>query len=215
MMKEKLFLFDFDGVLADSLDIYSEAVMRCLERIGTPIVKNREDYLTLFEGNLYESMTARGVNLADYARAAREIMPGIDFGSIKPFDGLGPVLASLSRDHCLLVISSNASKTIRKMLVGFGFDSYFEEILGADFRTSKKEKIDHALGKYGIPAERTFYIGDTAGDIVEARAAGVRSVAVTWGWHDRERLSASRPDFLIDAPEELLRIGECTVLNKK
>ena len=71
MVKEKLFLFDFDGVLADSLDIYSEAVMRCLERIGTPIVKNREDYLTLFEGNLYDSMTARGVNLADYARGAR------------------------------------------------------------------------------------------------------------------------------------------------
>ena len=208
MVKDKLFLFDFDGVLADSLDIYSEAVMRCLERIGTPIVKSREDYLALFEGNLYESMAARGVNLTEYARAAREIMPGIDFGSIKPFDGLLPVLTSLSRDHCLVVISSNASKTIGKMLARFGFDSYFEEILGADFLTSKKEKIDHARAKYGIPARRTFYIGDTAGDIREARAAGVRSVAVTWGWHDRERLVASRPDFLVDEPEGLIRIGK-------
>ena len=106
-----------------------------------------------------------------------------------------------------MVISSNASKTIRKMLVHFGFDSYFEEILGVDFLVSKKEKIDHALAKYGIPPERTFYIGDTTGDVVEARAAGVRTVAVTWGWHSRERLAAAHPDFLVEKPEDLLTVG--------
>ena len=206
-MKEgSLFLFDFDGVLADSLELYAEAVARCLERIGTPIVKTREDFLALFDGNLYESLAARGVNLADYVRAAKEIMSGLDYDAMKPFDGLIPVLTVLNRDRCLLVISSNGSKTIRKMLVRFGFDPYFEEILGADFLVSKKEKIDYALTKYGIPAERTFYIGDTAGDIREARAAGVRSVAVTWGWHSRERLLAAKPDFLIDTPEGLLKV---------
>jgi phosphoglycolate phosphatase len=211
-VKERsLFLFDFDGVLADSLDLYAEAVARCLERIGTPIVKTREDYLSLFDGNLYESMAARGVNLADYSRAAKEIMPGIGYDAMKPFDGLIPVLVALSRDNCLLVISSNGSKTIRKMLVRFGFDLYFEEILGADFLVSKKDKIDYALEKYGIPAQRTFYIGDTAGDIKEARAAGVRSVAVTWGWHSRERLLAAQPEFLVDRPEDLLRMGSSTV----
>ena len=133
-------------------------------------------------------------------------MPGLDYDAMKPFDGLIPVLAALSRDHFLLVISSNGSKTIRKMLVRFGFDSYFREILGADFLASKKEKIDYALEKYGIPAERAFYIGDTAGDVKEARAAGVRSVAVTWGWHSRERLLAAHPDFLVDTPEGLLQL---------
>jgi phosphoglycolate phosphatase len=63
------------------------------------------------------------------------------------------------------------------------------------------------VAKYGIPPERTFYIGDTTGDIVEAWAAGVRTVTVTWGWHSRERLVAARPDFLVDTPEGLLRVG--------
>jgi phosphoglycolate phosphatase len=202
----KLFLFDFDGVLADSLDLYAEAVARCLERIGTPIVKNREDYLALFEGNFYESMAARGVDLAAFAQAAMEIMPGIDYDAMRPFDGLIPVLDALQKDHLLAVISSNGSRTIRRMLERFGFDPYFEEVLGSDFLFSKKEKIDHALAKYGIPPERAFYIGDTTGDIVEARAAGIRTVAVTWGWHDRERLAASRPDFLVETPEGLLKI---------
>jgi phosphoglycolate phosphatase len=207
-VKERnLFLFDFDGVLADSLDLYAEAVACCLERIGTPIIQDREDYLALFEGNFYESMAARGVDLAGFARAAKEIMPGIDYDAMRPFDGLLPVLESLKKDHLLAVISSNGSKTIRKMLDRFGFDPYFEEVLGSDFLFSKREKIDHALAKYGIPPERTFYIGDTTGDIAEARAAGVRTVAVTWGWHSRERLVAARPDFLVETPEDLLRMG--------
>jgi phosphoglycolate phosphatase len=204
----KLFLFDFDGVLADSLDLYAEAVARCLERIGTPIVKTREDYLALFEGNFYESMAARGVDLAAFAQAAKEILPGIDYGAMKPFDGLIPVLDALQKNHLLAVISSNGSRTIRRMLERFGFDPYFEEILGSDFLFSKKEKIDHALAKYGIPLERVFYIGDTTGDIVEARAAGVRTVAVTWGWHSRERLVAAHPDFLVETPEGLLSVGK-------
>jgi phosphoglycolate phosphatase len=207
-VKERdLFLFDFDGVLADSLDLYSEAVARCLERIGTPIVKNRDDYLALFDGNFYESMAARGVDLAAFAEAAKEIMPGIDYDAMRPFDGLLPVLESLQKDHLLAVISSNGSRTIRRMLERFGFHPYFEEVLGSDFLFSKKEKIDHALAKYGIPPKRTFYIGDTTGDILEARAAGVRTVAVTWGWHSRERLAAAHPDFLVAKPQDLLSVG--------
>ncbi len=206
-MTNFLFLFDFDGVLVDSLDLYHEMVTRCLERIGTPIVKSKEDYLALFDGNFYESMAAAGVDLARYAEAAREIIPKLDFGAMKPYDGLIPVLAALAKDNILAVVSSNGYRTISTMLDQFGFAPYFREIFGADFQLSKKEKIAHALEKYGIPGKRAFYIGDTAGDIGEARAAGVRSVAVTWGWHSRERLAAVHPDFLVDTPEGLLAVA--------
>jgi phosphoglycolate phosphatase len=210
-VKEKeLFLFDFDGVLLDSLELYSEAVMRCLERIGTPIVKSREDYLALFDGNFYESMSERGVDLAAFSRAAKEIMPGINYDAMAPYDGLIPVLESLNRNHRLVVISSNGSRTIRHILERCGFAPYFEEVLGSDFLFSKKEKIAHVLTKYGVPAESTYYIGDTAGDVVEARAAGVRTVAVTWGWHSRERLITVRPDFLVDSPDGLLHVGSAS-----
>ncbi len=207
-MKERnLLLFDFDGVLADSLDLYAEAVARCLLRIGTPIVKNREDYLALFEGNFYESMAAKGVDLAAFAGAAKEILPGLDYDAMKPFDGLIPVLEALRKENLLVVISSNGFRTISRMLDLFGFDRFFEGILGSDFLFSKKEKIAHALAKFGIDRRRTFYIGDTTGDILEAREAGVRTVAVTWGWHSREKLVAARPDFLVDKPEDLLQVG--------
>jgi len=202
-----LLLFDFDGVLADSLDLYAAAVIRCLEHIGTPIVRNKEEYIGLFDGNFYESMASRGVDLAAFSAAAKVILPGIDYGAMKPFTGLVPVLSALHRDRILAIISSNGLTTIRAMLERFGFAPFFDDILGSDFLFSKTEKIDHALKKYNMPKEKTFYIGDTAGDIVEAKEAGVRAVAVTWGWHSRERLVAAGPDVIVEAPEGLLALG--------
>jgi phosphoglycolate phosphatase len=202
-----LYLFDFDGVLADSLDLYADAVARCLQRIGTPIVRCKEEYLALFDGNFYESMAARGVDLAAFTEAAREILPGLDYSAMKPFPGLGPILDALHQEHLLAVLSSNGSRVIAAMLDRFAYAPYFREIFGSDFLFSKKEKIAFALQKFGVDPQRTFYIGDTVGDIVEAREAGVKSVAVSWGWHDRERLTKAGPDFVVDAPEGLLALG--------
>jgi phosphoglycolate phosphatase len=42
---QKLLLFDFDGVLVDSLEVYEDVVRQCLERLGRPIIRNREDFL--------------------------------------------------------------------------------------------------------------------------------------------------------------------------
>jgi len=204
---KSLLLFDFDGVLADSLTLYSEAVRRILEMIGTPIVSNRADYIELFEGNFYESMAARGVDLASFSQAAKEILPGLDYSGMKPFPGLIPVLISLQKKHLLAVVSSNGSQTIAKALHSFGFSPYFQDIFGSDFLFSKREKISHALSKYGVLPGRTYYIGDTTGDIVEAKAAGVLSVAAAWGWHSREKLAAAAPDFLLDTPHDLLALG--------
>jgi phosphoglycolate phosphatase len=54
--------------------------------------------------------------------------------------------------------------------------------------------------------EKTFYVGDTVGDIKEARLAGVKTVAVTWGWHNKERLEMASPDYVIETPDDLLKI---------
>ena len=208
-MTKKLFLFDFDGVLVDSLDVYHRAVAWCLEKIGTPIIKTQEEYVSLFEENFYEAMAKKGVDLDAFSGALIEYASKVDYyQDVAPFSAVLPVLEELCDNNILAIISSNSSRGIRKILARFQYNGCFQDILGSEFHLSKKIKIDHAVATYRIGRGNTYYVGDTSGDVREGKAAGVRTIAVTWGWHSRETLAAAQPDFIIDDPEELKTIPD-------
>ena len=189
----KLLLFDFDGVIVDSLPVYERAVKTSLDQMGVPIVQTREDFLDLFEDNFYEGIVNKGVDLKEFIQVSRNILGDIHYEELEPNRFLFPVLEALNRDHFLVIISSNSSGIIRKALSKYGVEGYFQEILGSDASYSKEEKIRLAMYLFGIAQKQIYYIGDTAGDIREARNAGVHAVAVTWGWHSRERITAVAP----------------------
>lgn len=205
-MLQKLFLFDFDGVLVDSLEVYERRVRLCLEKIGTPIIQNREDFLALFEDNFYEGIVKKGIDLAAFMNASKSIPAKDDYDQMAPFAPIFPVLQELKKNNILTVISSNISRVIHAILSRYGFNRCFREVLGADYGYSKEEKILHTLNSFQMEKDSTYYVGDTVGDIKEARLAGVKTVAVTWGWHNKERLETVSPDHLIETPDDLLKI---------
>ena len=203
----KLLLFDFDGVLVDSLDVYEKTVTLCLAKINHPLKRGRQEFLELFDGNFYEMLAKKGVALDKFMTASVEILSQVNYKEIKPFDAMWPVLQELKKKHCLIVISSNDTPTIQEALRLYGFEDIFQEILGSDFMLSKKNKILYAIKKYSVMPEDIYYIGDTIGDIQEGKQAGVKTIGVTWGWHDKAKMATSGPDHLFDDPQELLQLN--------
>lgn len=202
----KLFLFDFDGVLADSLEVYERTVTDCLKDIKQPLIRSREEFLELFEDNFYESLKNKGIDLDEFMKASVDILAQVKIRDMKPFPGVAEVIEKLHRKHCLIVISSNDYASIKEALDYFNYDDYFKDILGSDFMFSKKEKILHAAQKYNVPFQDIYYIGDTTGDIKEGKQAGIKTVGVTWGWHSKAKMAAAGPDYLFDKPEDLLQL---------
>ncbi|MGZ3607011.1 MAG: HAD family hydrolase, partial [Syntrophales bacterium] len=129
-----------------------------------------------------------------------------DRDQMAPFAPLLPVLMELKKDNILAVVSSNISRVINDILSKHGFNGCFSDVLGADSGFSKIDKIHHAMDSFQVGKDKTYYIGDTTGDIKEAHLAGVRTVAVTWGWHSKEKLETVRPDYLIETVKDLLTI---------
>jgi phosphoglycolate phosphatase len=203
----KLLLFDFDGVLVDSLDVYEKTVADCLSQIGQPLTRGREEFLELFDGNFYESLAAKGVNMDKFVTASVDILSKVDYAQMKPFNAMRPILQELKKNNCLIVISSNDTPTIEKALRLYNFNGIFQEILGSDFMFSKKEKILYVAPKYNTALSGIYYIGDTIGDIKEGKQAGIKTVGVTWGWHSKEKMAASNPDYLFDNPQDLLKLN--------
>ena len=203
---EKLILFDFDGVIVDSLELYETSFNRCLKELGIPPLKGRQDFLSIFEENFYEGIRSKGIDVDAFMKISRAIAPSLPYEQVKPVAGLLPVIEELAQRHRLVIVSSNSTPVIRRMLSLHGLDAHFLNVLGLEFTLGKIEKIRHAMVRYETGPDHTYYVGDTAGDIREAKEAGVRTVAVTWGWHTRESLTLSAPDLIIDSPDELLQL---------
>lgn len=202
-----LLLFDFDGVLVDSIDVYEKTVTDCLQQIGQPLTRGREEFLELFDGNFYESLVQKGVDMDKFTAASIDILARINYAEMKPFDAIRPVLRELKRNHPLVVISSNDTPTIREALRLYDFNGIFDDILGSDFKLSKTEKILHVIQKYNVEPQNIYYIGDTTGDIKEGKQAGIKTVGVTWGWHSKAKMAESNPDYLFDHPQDLLNLN--------
>lgn len=92
------------------------------------------------------------------------------------------------------------------VLTHLNIKHYFAEVVGGD--TLPQRKPDPAglyflMQKLNVNASHTMMIGDSRHDIEAARAAGVYSVAVTYGYNHGEAIAVSQPDLILDSLAEI------------
>jgi pyrophosphatase PpaX len=108
------------------------------------------------------------------------------------------------------IVTAKRRATVELAFASVPLGHLFDTVVGGDETTRHKPDpapLLLALERLDARPEDAAYVGDAPFDVHAAKAAGLFSVAVTWGGiHARERLQAARPDALIDSPEELLAI---------
>jgi phosphoglycolate phosphatase len=202
-----LLLFDFDGVIADSLACFESCLAEAARAEGVPDLSRREAFLRVFDENMSAGLRDLGLDEIRLARVLAGLAERLErrFAEVALFPGIADVLNELCRRATVLVITSNFSEVVRRSLERNGVLGV-HDVIGGERERSKVRKIRAAMAEH--PHAPAWYVGDTRGDMIEGREAGARTVAVTWGWHDRERLLSTKPDRVADRSEDLLALLE-------
>ena len=199
MAQSKLIMFDFDGVIVDSLDHQCRAFVETLRAEGFADLATAERFLEFTESNWFEALAAADVPPSVVSEVENAF-------SAAPSPGLFPEMATvverLAAAHRVIVITSSRTDVVERVLAEHSVRGV-AEVIGGDQDESKTRKIDNTRRRFGR-ALAAWYVGDTVGDILEARRAGVGTVGVAWGWHGVERLRRANPDHMAHAPSDLL-----------
>lgn len=129
---------------------------------------------------------------------------------ISQFDGVKPMLENLKgRGHRLGVVSSKIRAGVERGLNLFAMASFFDCLIGAEDVNNHKphpEPLLKAAQLMNGKPQQTIYVGDSIHDVAAGKAAGMTTVAASWGPFSRLDLENAMPDYMLDQPEDLLEI---------
>jgi phosphoglycolate phosphatase len=193
----KLVIFDFDGTLVDSRKLIIESNRVVFGQFGFAMPS--EDESLSLVGMSLELVLQRLAGpdapvermVATYKRLLPLLRADAAYAEV-PFDGAADLLAALAEHHDvrLGIATGHIYHAIAPALERFGWQSHFCTVQTADKAPSKPHPgmVLQALSEANVTAADAIMIGDTAFDIEMARVAGVRGVAVSWGYHPPDRL---------------------------
>lgn len=209
MNGKKLIIFDYDGVIVDSIDIWIEV----LEMVGSRY--DAEHVIGRGELSKMKNITMNGImDLAFVPDNNREKYLEDTFSELSDralsmvlFKDIDNLLESLNaEDYIMCINTANNSKAILKKLEHTDLKKYISDVTGGDHCQVKSENINNLRKKFKVDAENTYMIGDSMNDITEGKKAGVNTIAVTYGWQSHDTLRKSSPDFICDSVKQLERL---------
>ena len=212
-MKEYL-LFDLDGTLTDPKVGITTCVQYALKEFG--IEEPDLDKLEPFIGPPLKDSFVKYYNFSDEdAEKAiakyRERFSEIGLFENEVYAGIPQMLRQLqSRGMFLAVASSKPTEYVERILEHFDLRKYFKVVVGSELdgtRVNKDEVVMEALNRLfsykQIAYDKVYMIGDRKFDIDGAKAVGVESVGVTYGYGSMEELKEAHADYIVRSVEEL------------
>ncbi len=198
-------IFDFDGTIADSLPLVLDIFYKASNR--PPFSK--QEVQTLREMHVKGVLDRIGIPL--WKAPNLLVKYRSDFGKrlseVKIFEGVGKTLKSLhQKRHKIYLMSTNSTQNITKFLTTNNVVDLFDSIDGNIGIFGKAAALKSVIKKHSLSPENCYYIGDETRDIEAATKAGIKSIAVTWGYNGPKILKAAKPDWIVNQPSAIAEL---------
>ena len=209
-MTARALLFDLDGTLTDPRPGIVGSIRYALEQMER--ASPPDDVLATFIGPPLRGTFASLLETTSPGLIERAVALYRErFGSIGLFEnavypGVPEMLAGAAAlGPASFVATSKPAVYAERIVRHFGLDRHFARVYGAELAgrfEDKSELLPHLLAAEGIAPGTAVMIGDRSVDILAARAAGIPSIGVLWGYGSAAELTGA--DALCASPGELL-----------
>jgi len=218
-------LFDLDGTLVDSVPDLARCVNAALSDVGAPAAS--EVQIRSWVGNgasrlLHRALTGHVDGIAAAAQYASAMAVFNACYADQPcrdsclYPGASATLAALvARGIALGCVTNKPHRFVRPLLDALGLGHCFAALVGGDstpFLKPDPAPVRAALAELGVPASQSLLVGDSHVDMAAGQAAGVATVAVSYGYDSGCDFRALGALAVLDRLTDLPTVWGCPVV---
>ncbi len=203
----RIVLFDLDGTVIDSTALIRESHRHAVRTVlGTELA---DDVLVANVGiplieqmKLFDPERAEDL-MAAYQEWNHRMTPEL----LREYEGISALLADLrAGGRSLGIVTSKAGPVVELAWSVLPLAQHFDVVVSSEATDRHKphpDPVRHALIEHGGRPDEAVLVGDSPFDLRAGRAAGLTTIAVTWGFFPRPVLERERPDMIVDTVPEL------------
>ncbi|MGN0458466.1 MAG: HAD family hydrolase [Eubacterium sp.] len=207
-------LFDLDGTLTDSSPGIINSIIYALDKYGIS-VEDTSNLRKFLGPPLHESF--KEFYGFDDEKAMEAVKYYREYFSTKGllenqvYDGIPELLQSLADNGKRLILATSKPQQFTdRIMKHFDLEKYFEFVAGSNMdgtRSKKAEVIEYALNKCQITDKsKVVMVGDRKHDIIGAKAVGIDSIGVEYGYGDYYELQSAGATYIVKTVNELKNI---------
>ncbi|MBQ8683145.1 MAG: HAD-IA family hydrolase [Clostridia bacterium] len=207
----KAVIFDMDGTILDTLGDLVSSVNYALTQHGYPSRTVKE--IRSFLGNGPANLIWRSCPAGTSQQTAAQVLTDTYLpyyaahcrDTTAPYPGIQALLDTLRQAGIRMAVVSNKQEcdveALRQQFFADTVSLAVGDVAGRPLKPAP-DGVLLAMERLGVTPEETWFVGDSEVDVLTARNAGLRCIAVTWGFRDAPELVAAGADILADTPQQ-------------
>jgi len=210
-------MFDLDGTLIDSINVYYKVVETVFEKLDLPPVSRDQIYAAVDDGRFRwdqvlpaDILAGKGEIIQRGMKFARAVYPDIFRREVDFFEGVPELLAGISNLGIKIgIVTATPSDNMAEkdlLLEKNGVAQCIQTIVTNDDAPHPKPAPDTVLEccrRLSVLPQKSLFVGDTGVDIRAGKAAGTMTAGVLTGFDDRKTLHREAPDVILNQVMEL------------